>query len=73
VSLLSKKAPTLLQKACRKCKTIVSDDVAVCPNCGSTDFSDDWSGLIVIVDPNTSKIAQMLNISKPGHYAIKVR
>ncbi|RLE57743.1 MAG: DNA-binding protein [Thermoprotei archaeon] len=60
-------------KACRNCKFIVPSDVTKCPNCGSSDFSDDWSGLIIILDPQNSQIAQKLGITKEGMYAIRVR
>jgi DNA-directed RNA polymerase subunit E" len=36
-------------------------------------LSDDWSGLLIVLDPEASKIAAMMNIKKSGKYAIKVR
>ncbi len=60
-------------KACVKCKTLVSEDVEICPNCGSTEFSDDWEGLVIIIDKDSSEIAKILDIDKAGLYAIKVR
>jgi len=47
--------------------------VEVCPNCGSRVFSDDWEGLIIIMDPKNSIISRKLEIDKPGMYALKVR
>ena len=44
----------------------------VCPNCHSTELSSDWSGLVVVADPERSQIARTLTISKPGRYAVKV-
>jgi len=58
-------------KACRKCRLLVMHEEEKCPNCGSTDFTDDWQGVAVIIDPE-SRIAKTLNIKKPGRYAIKV-
>ena len=61
----------MAEKACRKCKFISNGPV--CPNCGSTDLSDDWSGLIVIIDPAASEVAKKMGITKAGRYAIRVR
>ncbi|MCD6510098.1 MAG: DNA-directed RNA polymerase, subunit E'' [Thermoprotei archaeon] len=74
---MPRRGPLASFMACRKCKTIFQvtekNEPIRCPNCGSTDISDDWSGLIIIFDPSTSIIAQRLGITKPGRYAIKVR
>lgn len=59
-------------KACRKCKMLVPLNVNVCPNCGSKDFSEDWSGLVIIFDLS-SVLAKELGIKMPGKYALKVR
>lgn len=63
--------------ACRKCKLIFQvqkrEGPIKCPNCGSTDISDDWSGLVIVFDPEHSDVAKKLGITKPGRYAIKVR
>ncbi|RLE78371.1 MAG: DNA-binding protein [Thermoprotei archaeon] len=59
-------------KACRKCKMLVPLNVGMCPNCGSRDFSDDWSGMVIILD-ESSILAEKLGIKAPGRYALKVR
>ncbi len=59
-------------KACRKCKALVDKDVEICPVCGSNDFTDEWEGVVIIIDPKKSLVAKMLGIEKPGRYAIKV-
>ncbi|OYT37938.1 MAG: DNA-binding protein [Desulfurococcales archaeon ex4484_58] len=59
-------------KACRRCRALVSRDAIECPICGSRDFSDEWEGVVIIIDPERSEIAKMLGIEKPGRYAIKV-
>ncbi|MDJ0274227.1 MAG: DNA-directed RNA polymerase subunit E'' [Aigarchaeota archaeon] len=43
-----------------------------CWNCGSTNLSNSFSGLIVVLVPEESEIAKLLNIAKPGRYAVKV-
>lgn len=35
--------------------------------------SKNWSGFLIIVDPEKSNIAKELNISLPGEYALRVR
>jgi DNA-directed RNA polymerase subunit E" len=58
-------------KACRDCRALSNG--SICPNCKSSNLSDDWSGLLIVLDPEASKIAAMMNIKKSGRYAIKVR
>ena len=60
-------------KACVKCKALVPLDVNLCPICRGTVFSTDWSGCVSVIDPERSKVARLLNITKPGRYALKVR
>lgn len=59
-------------KACVKCRFLVPHEEQKCPNCGSDTFSDEWSGIAIIIDPSKSEIAKVLGISKPGRYAIRV-
>jgi DNA-directed RNA polymerase subunit E" len=44
-----------------------------CVICGTTNLSDDWSGYLVIIDPENSEVAKRMNIKLPGRYALKVR
>lgn len=69
---MSKDKPSSTKFACRKCKYILSEDDTKCPICGGTELSDDWSGLVIILDPSSS-VAEMMGVKKPGRYAIKVR
>ncbi len=59
-------------KACTKCRLLVPHDAAACPSCGSTSFTDTWSGAVIVVDPEKSRLAEMLNIKKPGRYALRL-
>ena len=61
----------MVEKACRKCHYITEE--SICPNCRSTDLSEDFSGLVIIFDPERSIIAKTMNIKRKGRYAIKVR
>jgi len=45
----------------------------VCSRCKSSNFSEDFSGLVVMFDPETSAIAKAMNIKEKGRYALKVR
>lgn len=58
-------------RACRHCKNI--NEETVCPVCKNTEFSDDYSGLLVVVDPENSILAEKLNTKEQGNYALKIR
>jgi len=58
-------------KACTVCHFLTKENV--CPKCRSTTFSDDFSGLIIIFDPEGSAIAKAMHIKAKGRYALKVR
>ncbi|MBT3580440.1 MAG: transcription elongation factor Spt4 [Nitrosopumilus sp.] len=58
------------EMACRKCKHVTTEKV--CPACKSSDLTPDWNGVVLIVDPSNSKIADTLKITSSGKYAIKV-
>ncbi|MCD1294798.1 DNA-directed RNA polymerase subunit E [Methanocella sp. CWC-04] len=58
-------------KACRDCHSLVEGPV--CPTCQSSILSEDWSGYVVIIDPVKSEIAALMNIKRPGKFALKVR
>ncbi len=57
--------------ACRKCK-MLNTDKNVCHNCKNKELSDEWSGLVIILDTAKSNVAQTLGITVPGRYALKV-
>ncbi len=47
-------------------------DEAVCPLCGGP-TSKNWSGFLSVIDPEQSGLAEAMNITKAGDYALKVR
>ena len=61
----------MTEKACKNCRYISNGPV--CPNCKSTNLSDDWTGLAIIIDPDKSEIAKKMRIKGPGRYAVRVR
>ena len=58
-------------RACRYCKNI--NEGSVCPVCRNTEFSDDYSGLLVVLDPENSILAEKLDTNESGNYALKIR
>lgn len=59
------------EKACRECHLISYGNV--CPSCKTSSLSDDFSGLIIIFDPEGSAIAQVMKVKEKGRYALRVR
>lgn len=60
----------MTMKSCTKCKLITNEER--CPICDGI-TSTNWSGLLIIVDPDKSDIANELEINIPGEYALRVR
>lgn len=63
----------MTDKACRECHFISYGSTSICPNCKSTNLSDDFSGVVIIIDPESSAIARTMKIKEKGHYALRVR
>jgi len=57
-------------KACRVCKVVTEQNT--CPVCKGSDLSEDFSGFVIILDPN-SQLAQKMKITEAGQYALKIR
>jgi DNA-directed RNA polymerase subunit E" len=45
----------------------------MCPKCRAPTLSDDFTGLVIVFDPEGSAIAKAMNIKEKGRYALKVR
>ena len=60
------------EKACKTCHLITKND-SVCPKCKTHTLSDDYTGEVVILKPDDSKIAEYLKVRVPGKYALRVR
>ena len=58
---------------CRECHRVVEPDTETCPSCGSSSLSEDWAGYVIIAHPERSEIAQKMEVTEPGKYALKVR
>ena len=59
------------EKACPNCHLIFVR--SVCPNCKATGLSDDFSGLVIILNAEGSAIAHAMKIKTKGRYALRVR
>ncbi|MEM1540056.1 MAG: transcription elongation factor subunit Spt4 [Candidatus Bathyarchaeia archaeon] len=59
------------EKACTTCRAITTGNV--CPKCKTPSLSEDFSGLVIIFDPEGSAIAKAMSIKEKGRYALKVR
>jgi len=53
------------------CRVITRE--SICPKCKTASLSDDFSGLVIVFDPQGSTIAKTMNITEKGRYALKVR
>ncbi len=59
------------EQVCRECHRIVAGQT--CPICGSSNLSSDWSGMVIIIDPERSEIAKKIDVKVADKYALKVR
>ena len=59
------------EKACTNCHFITKENV--CPKCKSPNLSEDFSGIVIIFNPEESAIAKAMKIKENGRYALKVR
>jgi DNA-directed RNA polymerase subunit E" len=60
----------MVTKACTRCHRLMEEERCAVCNVAS---SKNWSGFLIVVDPENSQIAEELNISLPGEYALRVR
>lgn len=58
--------------ACRNCRMILNEE-KVCPKCQGADFTEKFSGEIIIISPEKSEIAKLTETNAPGRFAIKVK
>ena len=50
-------------KACTRCHRLIEDERCIMCNIST---SKNWSGFLIVVDPEKSKIADELKITLPG-------
>jgi len=61
----------MTEKACRECHVITTGNL--CLKCKTATLSDDFSGLVIIINPEDSEIAKVMKIKEKGRYALRVR
>ena len=59
--------------ACRECHHVNDPDSQTCEHCGSSSLTEDWAGYVIITHPEQSEIAERMEVTEPGTYALKVR
>ena len=59
--------------ACRECHHVNGPNSQSCDLCGSSSLTEDWAGYVIISHPETSEVAEEMNVDDPGSYALKVR
>ena len=61
------------QKVCKKCGYVLEDEtLKECPVCGNNKFTTFWQGYVVIIDPERSEVAKLLNINHKGKFALRI-
>lgn len=60
------------ERACKVCRTVYEGEDK-CPNCGSKEFIENYKGRIIVLNNSKSLIAEKLNITSDGNFAIKTR
>ncbi len=59
-------------RACKNCRYIIYTNDKVCPKCGG-ELSEKFSGMVIVLDPERSEIARVVEVNAVGSYAIKVK
>ena len=59
-------------KACKECRYIVYTNDKICPRCQG-ELSEKFAGMIIILDPERSEIADVAELTAVGSYAIRVK
>lgn len=58
------------EKACKNCHRLVKENI--CPVCKTSELTSSWKGYVLVLKPENSDIAKMLNITMPGKYALRI-
>ncbi len=58
--------------ACKNCRYIIYTNDKTCPKCGG-ELSEKFSGMVIVLDPERSEIAKVVEVNAVGSYAIKVK
>lgn len=69
---MSSKSRSKPFKACRSCRALVEREAEVCPVCGSKDFTEEWDGVVIVIDPQGSEIAKTMEMKNRGRFVVKL-
>ena len=58
--------------ACRSCRYIINTKEKICPKCQG-ELSDKFSGMVIIIDPESSEVAKLISVNVVGTYAVRVK
>ena len=61
----------MTEKACKKCRVLVTGDV--CAQCNGTELTKSWEGQILVFNPTGSQVAEAIGAKIPGKYALKIK
>lgn len=59
-------------RACLNCRYVVISE-KVCPKCGSKEFTEHFVGLVIILSPDKSEIAELMGIKEETRLALKLK
>jgi DNA-directed RNA polymerase subunit E" len=48
-------------------------DSPKCPNCGGEEFTQEWTGEVLVFNPEASSIAKLIGAKAPGRYAVRLK
>ncbi|ABU81267.1 transcription elongation factor subunit Spt4 [Ignicoccus hospitalis] len=60
--------------ACMNCRFLVPrrPEVTRCPRCGSTDLTENWEGMIILIKTDSELVGKVEYLKEPGRYAVEV-
>ncbi len=59
-------------RACKTCRYIIHTNDKACPKCAG-ELTEKFSGIILVLDPEHSEIAKIVELNAVGSYAIKLK
>lgn len=58
---------------CKKCGFVLEDPEAKeCPICTNNKFTTFWQGYTIVLNPEKSEVAKILNINQKGKFALRI-
>ncbi len=57
--------------ACVSCKSLVPRGSERCPYCGSTELTENWEGMVIIISEDSELLGKTEYLKRPGKYAVE--